>query len=387
MKAGNHSNWSPSRSKAALEKLTSFDPSPFIGITAAVTSIDCKSGGMPAARFDNNRIAGDLCVYSFESQQLNESPVPVESVRDLLSLNGTSVGGNTYLSIWPKDAESGIERKANPVPPVLDIRGYQTGGLVVPFAKDSDKPLRLLATGIRFDRIFDGDLNCNNERTDAPDWGSAPLLDAGMRLPDSQQLLHWLAHAESSQPYAATIAAIQRVGADATELKIGMAQVEWDNDRAAKWEQIARGWEEKTSLKFLSALWPNTLDYAKLIFGRLLGFLADYGYRPQKAFVFIAISVVAFTLWISRGLKVKSALSEVQDRKISVGWLFVLDHMIPGYNIDEGHFKIREFRFANERCIDDNTKMRLYRTLRWIKVTGAIATIFVAAALKTLVVG
>src|SRR5262249_47665627 len=113
----------------------------------------------------------------------------------------------------------------------------------------------------------------------------------------------------------------------------------------------------------------------------------DFGYRPQKAILFIAIIVAGFTIWISQGLKVKSAMTDVQNRTVPIGWVFVLDHMIPGYNIDEAHFNIRQFRFANGRAIDIGTERRLQRTLRWIKVTGAMAAVFVAAALKTLVVG
>jgi len=352
---------------------------------------DCKSElpvASEAVRFNDNKVEKNICIREFEFSRGGAPEVKSPSVNDdrnrvgaLVSFAGSAVAGTTYLARWPDGSDAAYRVR------VVDLVGFQTGGLALALKDNHDAEPQFLTTGMRFDRIFGSERDCSIEQRSL-DGGSSASTGAMLEPPDKGRLLKWLEKVDTTQPYTAAIGALERAGADAVDLKIQKAYAELTGEVREKWQEFIGAWRDRQGLNWLWQRGPERLwDYLRLILTQMLGWVADYGYRPQKAILFVAVAVTCFTMWISEGLNVKSAVTEIQDRTISIGWVFVLDHMIPGYNIDEAHFKVRQFRFANGEEIDADTKRRLYNSLRWAKVTGAVAAIFIAAALKNLAVG
>jgi hypothetical protein len=278
---------------------------------------------------------------------------------------------------------------------MVNLSGFQTGALIIALGRENAEPYRLVTTGLRFDRIFDGDSGCrygfeiNDSDNKHTTRGTDKISNTGgFVLPEIPKLLQWLDKGESTQPLASAIDAYQRAGADVTDLKVRKAREDLKNDTRKKWDEVKSTFSstrpDADSLAQLAV--TRAFDWLRIAVTAALGWVADYGYRPQKAIIFIGLCVVFFTLWIRRRLNVTQAKSEIQGRMIRVGWVFVLDYMVPGYNIDEAHFKVEQFYLRSGDPIDRVTQERLYRTLRWTKIAGAIAIVFVAAALKTLVV-
>ena len=360
-------------------------------------------GGM---HVDDNRIDRNLCVNSISilaqpepSIAASSAPAPNNETgaRTYLSLSGTKVVDNTFMSPSLKQHPERKDKPASTLKPQINLFGFQTGGLIVALGRENSQPYGLITTGMRFDRIFDGDSGCgygfeiNESEGNKHSTSGADKISDTHRfvLPKIPTLLQWLDKGESTQPLASAIDAYQRAGADVTNLQVRKASEDLKNDTREKWDQVestvsSKRWSANNLARLVVS---NAFDWLRIAVTWVLGWVADYGYRPQKAIIFIALSVAFFTLWIRRRLDITHAKTEVQDRMIRVGWVFVLDYMVPGYNIDEAHFKVAEFYFRNGNAIDRLTQERLYRTLRWTKFTGAIATVFVAAALKTLVVG
>jgi hypothetical protein len=362
---------------------------------------DCKLdqlAAIEAMRINDNRVEKNVCLNEFEFSE-DRAPTTrvagaeIQRVRSIfVSLGGSSAQGATFLSFWPIEPAPSRPAKVEPALPsyVIDLVGFQTGALVPVLRKDYDRAFRLLTTGVRFDRIFANGSGCGFTPNSTNSKTHSNLIEsAGLRLPEIGGLLSWLTKADTTQPYASAIAAFDRAGVDATDLKIQKARFELVTDASEKWNETVREWQNADG--FLEWIWLQGVgrlwDCLRLIATGMLGWVADYGYRPQKAILYVVAAVLGFTICISKKLKVRWAATDVQNRVVPVGWIFVLDYMIPAYNIDEAHFKIREFRFENGLAIDADTNRRLQRVLRWIRVTGAIAVVFVVAVFKTLVVG
>jgi hypothetical protein len=353
-------------------------PSPFETLTDAISSIDCNAeplAAAPAARFSDNRIEKNLCFESFRSPP--QAP-------GQLSFTGTVVSGTTFLSLGPARGTRANPAQQGPnAQRILDLVGFQTGALAVAFHEDAGSSLRVFTTGLRFDRVFDSDVHCQDVSSGA---GFGSSVTPRMGLPRLADLQRWLDAADTTHAHAAAITAFNNAGADTTDLKIQKARTEWVADFRAKQAEVVQAWHNGFG-RWLRTQAPGRIwDYLRLAATRVLGWVADFGYRPQKAILYVAIIAVLFTVWISLLLKVRSALTEEQHRVVPVGFVFVIDYMIPGFRIDEAHFKVSEFRFADGTAIDDRTKQLLVMTLRWIKIVGVIAAVFIAAALKTLAV-
>lgn len=351
-----------------------------------------------ALRINDNRVEKNICLNEFEfSQEQASTDLAVDARVQrggsiLVSLSGSSAQGTAFLSFWPTKPVPSRTADARLALPsyVIDLVGFQTGALVPLLKTEYERIFRLLTTGIRFDRIFANTGRCGfvPNSTDSNTGGNS-IESAGLKLPTIGSLLSWLSRADTTQPYTAAIAALDRAGVNATDLKIQKAHFEFISDTDEKWNETVREWRNRKgfltwiSLPDVGRLW----DWLRLIATGMLGWVADYGYRPQKAILYVAAAVLGFTLLISKILKVRWAATDVQNRVVPVGWVFVLDYMIPAYNIDAAHFKVREFRFENGVPIDADTERHLQHTLRWIRVTGAVAVVFVLAVFKTLVVG
>ncbi|SEP41527.1 hypothetical protein SAMN02990966_05925 [Rhodospirillales bacterium URHD0017] len=351
-----------------------------------VRSYACPSSPVVgAADFRDNRIEKNICLNapSFGGD-LKPSASRGESS---LSFAGTAVGGTAFMAL---NQAAGSNSSAPTQPPIsdaydlnLDLIGFRTDALAVAF-ETYGKQVRLLTTGFRFDRLFESNSDCSFDQSSA----TSPSTSKRLELPHLHKLLQWLGQADTTHPHKSAISAFEAAGADATEIKIQKARAELWTDLDEKLQEVRTAWNGGDFGAWLSShAFGRAWDFSRLAGTWTLGWLADYGFRPQKAILFIALAILAYTLWISRYLKVQSAVSDVRGGQVRTGWLFVMDHMIPGYNIDEAHFKIRSFHYANGRQIDTITERRLRRTIRLIKFTGVVAALFVAAALKALITG
>jgi hypothetical protein len=353
------------------------------------------------ARINDNRIDKNLCVETFgfrASPSTSGAQVGAPAAaQSYLSLNGTIVTSNSFLAIGPQSpANPTADRTSNYT---IELLGFQTGGLIIPFDDDTRKSFELTVTGVKFDRIFDGDVSCQYREAGGGGQGTKRI-----KLPTSAQLVAWLAKSKSPEAHAAAIDALQRAGTDATALKVAKAEIEWRNDRDLqrqlldesfqKWRaERAEAWNERKYLKwatlyFAPLTWTNQIfDLIRSEFIRLFGIVSDYGFRPYKIVLFVIGFIILCRLFISLLLGVKKAVSEKTNETFKVGWLFIIDHMVPFININDDHAKVARYLDRNQRPIGPRRKRVMNHTVRAMKFVGTVAAIFVAASLKALIVG
>jgi hypothetical protein len=356
-------------------------------------------------RFVGNQIRRNLYVRSFEfpvpgtlNSEDPASAVPVGGPfvpirpEHYLELGDTTVGGTTLLSIWPLRREFTPAERDNAAFQIVGLEGLQTDTLIVDL-RDIDKPFSFKADHLKFERVAHDKPQC--PASAAPrEIASLSKSDceSEMTVPEARELVDWLSknRIRSTQPYVAAIAAYQRAGLSATDLKIKKAEIQWHRDVYAMARHAAAPLRSKAGADDDGVLaWVVLSTWALLgtaffyIYGDLLG----YGHLFYRLLLISVPIAVAGLLFITRYLKVRYAISGIQGRRFTIGWWFVLDRMVPAYHLDEAHYNVRAFYFANGAPIDARTKAVLFRVLRWLKVVGLLATLVLGYTLKESLLG
>jgi hypothetical protein len=319
-------------------------------------------------RITDDRVEKNLCVkdFTFESHAASATPGVKEverssSISDAkevekddrlesdLILNGTSVGGNAILSIWRHGDKTAYLKSGYkplytrflalrasqagqcPLATCVELLGFRSGGLVIDL-NDSDRPFGMLTTGMQFDRIFSGDINCPY-----PDTGDVAKGEGQMLLPKVDQVTPWLDMTDSIEPHTAMIGAFERAGVDATELKVKRARFEWESDRIQKCANPTDRQSENFCNAFRWVLDPGLLATA------LLGVLADYGYRPAYVVIWIAVVLVSFMALFWLGFGIVAFRPENTTVMRPVGPIFLFDRLIPVYQILDDNYQIASF--------------------------------------------
>jgi hypothetical protein len=358
-------------------------------IIALIKSSSCKFEAYTPPheiRLTDNTIGKNLCIKSIQFErrlatqagQLDDRPKFNPSY---ISLSGSHVGGNTILSLWhrirnvtesptelarqlpeplffkfitirksPVQAQkqtsdqqikTSTEMKC-PIEHCLELLGLESGGVVIDI-EDTFHQVGMFTTGMKFDRMFQGNVNCPYPRTT-----DTVATEGQMFLPSSTDVIHWLENGDSTQPFAATIDAFVRAGSDATDLKVRKAELEWNTRYEESQHQYEQATGDKTSR--IAAMWvastwtvANAFNLIHLYATRALGLLADYGYRPTKALLWVSgiIAVYAAIFWFVLGV---IAFKPAKKGTINpMGFIFLFDRFIPVYQIREDNYAIKEF--------------------------------------------
>jgi hypothetical protein len=170
-----------------------------------------------------------------------------------------------------------------------------------------------------------------------------------------EQVTRWLTLNKnvSTQPFSAFAEAYERIGEDATPLRVARATQEVQ-DRTDGWlntPPFPLGWS-------LESLRATFVDSIKIGFQWGLSIVADHGYRPGKAVYGVLITLVIFWLifWLRLNIvafeperkadaKSQSELDSAQDitavpTLLPIGFLFLFDRLIPALEIREENYSI-----------------------------------------------
>jgi hypothetical protein len=190
-------------------------------------------------------------------------------------------------------------------------------------------------------------------------------------------------------PISAFIDAFQQAGSDSTDLKIIKAKAEMWGNISDKWHRLVTVTKSKDSTLMLGYFLSidRLIDIVGISLNFVGGAVADYGFRPYKSVIYIAGLLFAFYLYIAFFLRVSHAKSEDGKREFKLGPYFLLDRMIPGYDLDPDHFKIESYFFSNGLPVDDATKRRVETALLLIKLIGVLAAVCLAASVKAIITG
>jgi hypothetical protein len=309
-----------------------------------------------------------------------------------LELDDTTVGGTTLLSIWPLQREFTPEERDYAAFQIVGLEGLQTDTLIVDL-RDIDKPFSFKADHLKFERVAHDKPQCPASATPREVASlSKSDCESEMTVPEARELVDWLSknRIRSTQPYVAAIAAYQRAGLSATDLKIKKAEIQWHRDVHAMARYAATPLRSKAGADDGGVLaWVILATWALLgtaffyVYGDLLG----YGHLSYRLLLMSVPIAAGGLMFITRFLNVKYAISATQGRRFNIGWWFILDRMIPAYHLDEAHYNVRAFYFPNGTPIDTRTKARLFRVLRWLKVFGLLSALVLGYTLKESLLG
>lgn len=293
-----------------------------------------------------------------------------------------------------------------------------------------------------------------------------------LELPSVDDVLKWLDLNEigSTQPYTAFAKAFETAGLDSTPIKVARRDRELCGSIARWLPRIMTGFlcpeitnhgsgaspkltrrdedskeEQTTGQKVVYAGQPSPdggwsdlrrglreimsplSDFAQLIFSSVLSLLADHGYRPTKVIWWIFLTLIGFWiifLWplgiigyVPRPASTsEDSLSEEQKIKLDsmkpkpLGFSFLIDRFIPGYQISRTHYEIyryykripesaivsgappsliRRLFFVDWRVVqvvEDDEIAKIEKYLLVLRLLGLVYAIFLAAAVSALVV-
>jgi len=396
--------WTDKKAQMRQERLprAKINAQRFDQITALTRSSNCRFESYVApreVRLTDNRIEKNLCIKAFSFERFASPAFPrvtagLSGTSSHLALNGTAVGGNTILSVKPADgsadprplrvvetqqpapqqieplffrfidmrlkfaaesrthqkgphnggnggqheARAGGQKEAKcPISNCVELLGFRSGGLVIDVG-DSGYPFGILSTGMKFDRIFRGDVGCPYPRSE-----NAHVSEGQMFLPEAREAIAWLDKTDSTQPHAAAIEAFERAGTDATLLKVRKAELEWHS----KYQRLTHGFSNASAHDgfWHAGLWvvSNAPQYVHLVATRILGALADYGYRPTWAILWVVTIIVVYktAFWLVFGIVAFKPDNKSVIRPI--GLIFLFDRLLPVYQIRKDNYDIKEF--------------------------------------------
>ncbi len=330
--------------------------------------------------FDSN-IRSASCITLFAWLTPRQSrPAETDPV-SILALNGTRVSGNLIIDL--AGAAGGNPRpgtddyKLTLAKHKLEMIGASAGALVYNF-DDETTPYFTYIDGLNFDRIHNAAPACT---------GDMVQLATQVELPSTDKVLHWLEKnkARSSQPFTAFVAAFERAGESAVNLRIGRQTYDlcaktarWTiprwlagvtgqcpqrdgSDDPAPTPATQQNLAEQTGVPLGSAgtqsqgifdrFTSGVVDLAMIAFNWGLYGLADYGLRPAKVVWSILITILAFAAWFWIRLRVigfepkqrEDAPTTATPDIWPLGFLFLFDRLIPLYQIRDQHYSISKF--------------------------------------------
>lgn len=355
--ATTHRTWRPIRTSTG-------DPSVLAKIrTLPAVKKRASATECPTSRAQFSLLGGtirSICVQNFIWAAPAEGNLVAPTT---LSFNDVTVNDLT-LNLWPPkapDLSAGEQ--------TLEIVGAKIASFSFNFT-DTYRKFTTLVDRVSIEQIYATDRNCG-----------APVKETQLMVPDTTRAKAWIAKNDKStlQPYVAFIKAYENAGADATELKIAKANLQFRNDLNAKWNELAGGsWTDIFSLK-------QPIDALRLSINYIGGGIADFGFRPYKSLIYIAMAIAAFYLTIRYWLRVTHAKSELRTDLMPVNVYSVIDWMIPLYNLDPAHSKISGYYFKDGTPIDAGTERRMNRVLLLLRICGVLAAVFLTATLKVFV--
>lgn len=293
-----------------------------------------------------------------------------------------------------------------------------------------------------------------------------------LELPTVDDVLKWLNlnNSGSSQPFTAFANAFEKAGQDSTRIKVARADQELCGS-AARWlsesvmilicpksayqrstirpsresgeiasanlqapsqaavfaDQLGSdgGWSDLRR-GFREIMSPLS-DFAQLVFRSTLSLLADHGYRPGKVLWWVSLTLIVFWLiflwplgviaYVPRpGSAPERTLSEEEKKELDsaqpkpLGFSFLIDRFIPGYQINRTHYEIyryfkrvplspapgahyprtvRRLFFVDwpvAPIVDKTEEAGIEKWLLVLRLLGLVFAIFLAAAVSALVV-
>lgn len=296
-----------------------------------------------------------------------------------ISFNNVNISGSMAVDLWSANRTDTDLAEKNFKNRTLEVVGTAIGTLFFDFS-DNRRPYVTLIDQISINRVHAAEVDC----TDYPNVTRWPT-------PDPAQVAQWLHknQATSLQPYVAFIKAFENAGTDTTDLKVAKADFEFNSDLGAKWREFVTILQSGSVGRVANYTFSlqRPIDLIRFSINKIAGVIADFGYRPYKSLIYIAIFVLIFYHVITSRLGVTQAKSELRPQMLPVNIYFVIDWMIPGYNLDPAHAKISSYHFANGQEVDEATERLLNRILLAVRITGVIAAVFLTATLKAFVIG
>jgi len=388
----------------------------------------------------DNQVRTSLCVRSFEWIEVNDKwlslsdswqkqdekwhkqnpnkAIPVT----VLALNGTTASRNMIFALWPPSPAKGIhddERLESFHK--LEAIGVEAKALIYDF-KDASRPYYIFVDGLNIERVHSAVISCDykaetpqpiDEDRPGDSKGSPAVrqevivtsdLQSEVHLPGIKEVEYWLNRnrAYSTQPFVAFTKAFENVGADATDLKVTRAGVDWENEVQQKLDALKSSWRSKSVFRFT---WDEgghaLLDFLRFGTTGVLGLIADYGYRPAKVAWTALIIVLVFWYIFRWQLCIVAFKPEKKDEARKLGLLFIFDRLVPVYQIRDDNYEISTFfkdagpnvppaqtvvysgrRYVAATPIESR---RAETCLYLLKALGLILAVFLIAAVNALV--
>jgi hypothetical protein len=416
--------------------------------TSALPGCDdtSKSAYLEFYLFDST-VRSAFCVASFAwvapKGALPDDDHPVT----ILALDGTKVGGNLIVALWsgaPTDVST-LRPGSKDYDLItgkhkFEAIGVSAGALIYDF-NDNTRPYFTYIDGLNFDRIHNASPAC------ASDTGIQ--LASQVELPSVDEVLQWLNKnaALSSQPFTAFAAAFERAGESPTDLRVRRQTYDLC-EKTARWvpfvsrmcpryqppdpspaasDQMAGARQSDAppsptpTRSGIGSVVSALGEWITITFGWGLYLLADHGLRPAKVVWSVLIALVAFValFWLWLGIvgfepkrKEAEQPSEAAPDIWPISLLFLFDRPIPLYQIREEHYAISKFfrratrketrttpsafggppypmsYFGTKVLVWPATDAERRRVESWLvvlRVVGVIFTVFLLAAINTLV--
>jgi hypothetical protein len=418
---------------------------------------ETTAGRLAGFYFFDNRVQTTLCLRAFQWLGFETGTLPNESLPvSILSLNGSRINNNLIINLWPPnrdDADRTEEDKHK-----LESVGVTAGALILNF-EDNAKPYFTFLDNLTFERLHRARLTCEYQREGED---RAAVGEIGeVTLPGVDEVLEWLDknRARSSQPFTAFTAAFERAGASAIPLRVRHN----NKDLAQRWENWLADWlnmsiqppkqsatapsgrgpatvESGVPTDRLGAVWQpiatvlwRLIEFIGIAFQFAMWLLADYGLRPGKVVGWVAVVLLAFSLWFRFRLSIvgfepkteSTPPKPVSDSTAKEGqavppappviwplsYLFLFDRLIPAYQIRKEHYAIANFyrrvpagelatksarpadwlQLPGQRkpCVvrpaSEAERHHVERLLLALRLLGLVLSIFLLAAINSLV--
>jgi hypothetical protein len=343
-----------------------------------------------AAKFSiNGGSARSICLQNF---YWIEPKANIPAAPTSISFNNVNISGSMAVDLWSSkrtDTDLAVKDFKHRT---LEIVGTTIGTLFFDFT-DNRRPYVTLIDQIGINRVHTAEFQC----TDFPSVTQSPI-------PDTGQVARWLNknQARSLQPYVAFIKAFENAGADTTDLKVAKAAYEFKQNFKERRESIGRAWNEKGVIQFLwEDGWRALIDYLSFGAKWILGFIADFGFRPaQVIWSILAIMILSWAIfWLL--IRVVAFLPDKKPGMRVVGWIFLFDRLIPLYKLRDENYDISSYYqrgrgegaqsiryFGREiMCIPASPRRariaEIYLDI--LKVLGIILAAFLVAAVNALI--
>jgi hypothetical protein len=355
-----------------------------------------------------------------------------------LTLNDVTVDASAFIDLT-QDASDGVSSEKAGAR-IFEMLGFRTRSLIYNFGAEPRPPsfTKSYLNGVQFEQVYSAGSKVTNTRNKAnngvvtcgydPDnaggknvvGDNVDDLSSPLPAPDVDDVMFLLRSnkAESTQPFAAFVDVFQKNGDDDTakQLRIVKAHTELINntDRLFGWniedEETPTSPSETSALASSAAIWVSiqgamifVTDLIRLVFGYILWFLADGGYRPEKVGWYVGLIILLSFAYFWLFIRVIAIKPEKKQLLLPIGATFLFDRLLPAYQIRQDHYNIeaylervpknhprsRSFKYMKMTFYvaeaNEKTVQRIERVLDLIKFVGLVLAVFLVAALNSLV--